>query len=98
MAKFAWGYGMFQYIRSVRVAYVVRISSVTSLYIGYWKVFENLSLADRQTDRQTDRFEFTKTETQFYKLRTTTTAASAVPTSITADLLLLLRPVVGGWA
>ena len=65
MAKFAWWYGMFQYIRSVRVEYVVRISSVTSLYIGHWKVFENISLADRQTDR----FAFTKTETQFYKLR-----------------------------
>ena len=39
MAKFAWWYGMFQYIRSVRVEYVVRISSVTSLYIGNWKVF-----------------------------------------------------------
>ena len=41
---------MFQYIRSVRVEYVVRISSITSLYIGHWKVFENISLADRQTD------------------------------------------------
>ena len=51
-AKFSWWYGMFQYIRSVRVKYVVRISSVTSLYIGHWKVFENISLADRQTDRQ----------------------------------------------
>ena len=32
-------------------------------------MFENISLADRQTDRQTDRFAFAKTETQFYKLR-----------------------------
>ena len=69
MAKFALWYGMFQYIRSVWFEYVVRISSVTSLYIGHWRVFENISLADRQTDRQTDRFAFTKTETQFYKLR-----------------------------
>ena len=52
MAKFAWWYGMFQYIRSVRVEYVVRISSVTSLYIGHWKVSENISIADRQADRQ----------------------------------------------
>ena len=52
MAKFAWWYGMFQYIRSVRVEYVIQISSVTSLYIGHWKLFENISLADRQTDRQ----------------------------------------------
>ena len=55
MAKFAWWYGTFQYIRSVMVEYVGRISSVTSLYIGHWKVFENVSLADRQTERQTDR-------------------------------------------
>ena len=54
MAKFAWWYGMFQYIRSVRVEYVVRISSVTSSYIGRWKVLKNISFADRQTDRQTD--------------------------------------------
>jgi len=54
MAKFALWYGMFQYIRSVRVENVVRISIVTSLYIGHWKVFENISLrTDRQTDRQT---------------------------------------------
>ena len=56
---------MFQYIRSVRVEYVVRISSVTSLDIGHWKVFENISSADRETNR----FAFTKTEIQFYKLR-----------------------------
>ena len=43
---------MFQCIRSVRVACIVRISSVTSLYIGHWKMFENITLADRQTDRQ----------------------------------------------
>ena len=30
-SKFAWWYGIFQYIRSGRVEYVVRISSVTSL-------------------------------------------------------------------
>ena len=52
MAKFASWYGIFQYIRPVRVEYVVRISSVASLYIGHWKVFKNISLADRQTDRQ----------------------------------------------
>ena len=45
---------MLQYIGSVRVEYV----------IGHWKVFENIRLADRHTDR----FAFTKTETQFYKL------------------------------
>ena len=50
MAKFAWWYGMLQYIRSVRVEYVVRISSVTSFCLGLWKVFENKSLG---TDRQT---------------------------------------------
>ena len=55
---------MFQYIRSARVEYVVRVSSVTSKYIGHWKVFGNRSIADRQTGR----FAFTKTETQFYKL------------------------------
>ena len=55
MGKFAWWYGMLQCTRSVRVEYVVRISSVTRLYIGHWKVFENISLADRQTDKQTDR-------------------------------------------
>ena len=49
MAKFAWWFGMFQYIRSVRVEYVVRIPSVTSLYIGHWKVFESIAL---RTDRQ----------------------------------------------
>ena len=59
---------MFQYTRSVTVEYVVRISSVTSLYIGHWKEFENIGLADRQTDGQTDRLASTKTETQFYKL------------------------------
>ena len=51
MAIFAWWYGILQYIRSVRVEYVVRIS-LTSLYIGHWKVFENNSLTDRQSDRQ----------------------------------------------
>ena len=73
MAKFTWWYGMFQYIRPVRVEYVVRISSVTTLYIDHWKVLESIRLADRRTDRQTDRqtyrFAITKTETQFYKLR-----------------------------
>ena len=59
---------MFQYIRPVRVEYVIRISSVTSLHIGHWKVFENISLADRQTDR----FAFTKTETQLYKTENST--------------------------
>ena len=40
MASFAWWYGMFQYIRSVRVEYVVQISSGTTIYIDHqWKVF-----------------------------------------------------------
>ena len=59
---------MFKYIRSVRVEHAVRISSVTTLYIDNWNLFENLRHARRQTDRQTDRFATTKTETQFYKL------------------------------
>ena len=54
MAKFAWWYSMFQYIRCVMVEYVERVSSVTTLYIDHCKVFENISLADRQTDRQTN--------------------------------------------
>ena len=37
MAKFAWWYGMFQFIRPNRVEYVVRISCVTTLYIDQWK-------------------------------------------------------------
>ena len=61
--KIARWYGMFQYIRSVRVEYVVGISSVTTLYIRS-NVFENV----RNADRQTDRFAFPKTETQFYNL------------------------------
>ena len=65
MAKFAWWYGMFQYIRPVRFEYVIRISSVTTLYIGHWKMLENISHADRQTDK----FGITAAETQFYKLR-----------------------------
>ena len=53
MAKFAWWYGMFQYVRSVRVECVVRVSSVTTLCFNHWKGFEDISLADRQqTDRQ----------------------------------------------
>ena len=56
---------MFEYIRSVRVEYVVRISSVTTFYIDHWNVFENVSHADRQTDT----FVTTQTDTQFYKLR-----------------------------
>ena len=63
-AKFAWSYGIFQYIRSVRVESVVRISSLPTLYIDHWKVFENT----RHADRQTDRFELTDTDNQFYKL------------------------------
>ena len=66
MAKFAWSYGMFQYIRSVRVEYAVRISYVTTLCIDHWKMLEKISHADRQTDRH--RFAFTVAETQFYKL------------------------------
>ena len=46
-----------------RVESVVRISSVTTSYIDHWKVFENKSHADRQTDR----FAITAAETQFYK-------------------------------
>ena len=38
MLNIAWWCGMFQYIRSVRVEYVVRISSVTTSYIGHWNV------------------------------------------------------------
>ena len=53
-AKPAWWCGMFQYVRSVRVKYAVRVSSVTTLYIDHCRVFENISLADRQTDRQTN--------------------------------------------
>ena len=34
MTKFAWWYGMFQYIRSARVDYTVQISSVMIEYIG----------------------------------------------------------------
>ena len=46
---------MLQFIRSVNVEYVVRISSVTTLYIVHWNVFVYIRHADRQTDRQTDR-------------------------------------------
>ena len=46
---------MFQHISSVKVEYVVRISSATTFYIDYWKVFENVSHAGRQADTdQTD--------------------------------------------
>ena len=41
-AKFPWWYGMFQYIKSVRVEYVVRISYVTTLFTNHWKLFENI--------------------------------------------------------
>ena len=59
---------MFQYIRKVRVEYVIRISSVTTLYIDYWNVCSKIY--DMRTDRQTDRHIcITETETQFYKLR-----------------------------
>ena len=47
MAKFAWWYGMFQYIRSVRVEYVVRISSVTTFHANYWIIFETVRHSDR---------------------------------------------------
>lgn len=47
-------YNMFQYIRSLRVKYVVRISSVTILHIDHCKVFESISQAARHTYRQTD--------------------------------------------
>ena len=33
-ANFAWCYGLFQYVRPVRVEYVVRISPVTTIYIS----------------------------------------------------------------
>ena len=39
MAKCALRYGMFQYIRSSRVEYVIQIS-VTTLYVDHWEVFE----------------------------------------------------------
>ena len=68
MAKFAWWYGMFQYIRSVRVKYVVQISYVTRLYIGHVESVRKYKPYG-QTDRQTVRLAVTKTETQFYKLR-----------------------------
>ena len=55
MAKLARWYGMFQYIRGVRVEYVVRISSVTTLYIDHWNVFKHISRPDWQTDRQIGR-------------------------------------------
>ena len=61
MAKYCLWYGIFQYIRSVRVEYIVRISSVTTLHIDDWNVFENI----RHADRQTNRFAITETETQF---------------------------------
>ena len=66
VAKFAW-YGMFQYIRSVRVDYVVQLSSVTTLYPSLESVRKYKPC--RQTDRQTNRFAITAAETQFYKLR-----------------------------
>ena len=44
---------MFQHIRYARVEYVVRISSATTLYIHHWKVFDSISHADRQRDRET---------------------------------------------
>ena len=69
MAKVAWWYGMLQYIRSVRVEYVVRTSSVTSLYIDHWNVCENISHADRQTVRQRDR----QTSLHFPKQRLSST-------------------------
>ena len=53
------------YMRSVKVEYVVQVSSVTSLYIGHRIVFGNMSLADRQTDM----IAFTKTEIKRNKLR-----------------------------
>ena len=34
MVEFAWWYSMFQYIRSVKVEYVERISYVTTIYIS----------------------------------------------------------------
>ena len=58
MAKFTWWYGMFQYIRPVRVEYVVRISSVTTLYIyrplESARKYKACGQTYRQTDRQTD--------------------------------------------
>ena len=66
LTNFAWWYGILQYIRSVGVAYVVRMSSVTTLYIEQWKLFKTLSHADRQTDKQTDRFAIAAAETQLH--------------------------------
>ena len=54
MAKYCWWYGRFQYIRPVRVEYVAQVSSVTTLFIDHWNVFQNIRHADRQTGRQTD--------------------------------------------
>ena len=68
---------MRQYIRSVRVEYVVRISFVMGLYIGHWKVFGKISRAE--TGRLTDRIAFTKTETHFYKLRIKSTHVQYTP-------------------
>ena len=45
-----WRYGMFQSIRAVRVEYAVRISSITTLHISHWNVFEIVRHADRRTD------------------------------------------------
>ena len=92
MAKFAWWYGMFQYIRSVRAEYVVRISSVITLYIEHWKLSENISQADRQTDRQTDKFTITETETQFYKLR----IATAIPHWFQAHVIEKMGAITEG--
>ena len=65
MARFAWWYGMFHYIRSVRVEYVLRIPSVTTLYVDHRNVFKNIDHADRQTDGQTDTFAITETDTWY---------------------------------
>ena len=43
MAKFAWWYGMLQSNKPIRVEYVVRLSSVTTISIGHWKVFESIN-------------------------------------------------------
>ena len=65
MTKFAWWYGMSQYIGSLRVEYVARTSSVTTLNIDHWKVFEHIIHADRHAGRQTDKFAFTVAQAQF---------------------------------
>ena len=59
---------MFQHIRSVRVEYVIRMSSVTIRSLE--------SVRKYKACGQTDRFAITEKDTQFYKLRTVLYTAS----------------------